>query len=530
MSVAARPATTGPTRGRSRASGVGRSEMGFACVSVIPTSRISKCNSADERFSLPAARQDWAARRSDMVVAQGGASRRHRPQRRRRAREGSDRTAALYVRQGRRHSRSRRAARDRSRGLELGGLHGLVNAAGIPAAERVLPKDGRSAAARTSSGSSASISSARSTSSGSRPRRWRRMQPTAGGERGVIVNTASVAAFDGQIGQAAYAASKGGIVAMTLPIAREFARIGVRVMTIAPGTFDTPLLGALPEAARAVARAAGAVSVAARTSRGIRGARPPHLRERDAERRGHPPRRRHPDGAQINAQLPTPDSQVGSPALLGVGSWKLGATISFRCSPSSPARWPASFTSSPALIISRRWRRWRSPGANADGCRAGRGDSATRRAWCSSRCSPCCCATCCRRSSAISAWSERIVGAALIAVGLWALRRSTQMRTAAHAHGVRLAPASSTCRQVRRGSAASAMPHASFCLGVLHGVAGSSHFFGVLPGAGAAVADCVADLHRGVRRRHCGRDDRVRRRRRHCNRQAARMARFPSAP
>jgi NAD(P)-dependent dehydrogenase (short-subunit alcohol dehydrogenase family) len=132
---------------------------------------------------------------------------------------------------------------------ELGGVHGVVNAAGIPAAERVLPKDGvqplshferivrvnligtfnviRLAAAAMASNA-----------------------PTAGGERGVIVNTASVAAFDGQIGQAAYSASKGGIVAMTLPIAREFARIGVRVMTIAPGTFDTPLLGALPEAAR----------------------------------------------------------------------------------------------------------------------------------------------------------------------------------------------------------------------------------------------------------------------------------------
>ena len=74
--------------------------------------------------------------------------------------------------------------------------------------------------------------------------------PGEAGERGVIVNTASVAAFDGQIGQAAYAASKGGIVGMTLPMAREFAGIGVRVMTIAPGTFDTPLLAALPEAAR----------------------------------------------------------------------------------------------------------------------------------------------------------------------------------------------------------------------------------------------------------------------------------------
>jgi NAD(P)-dependent dehydrogenase (short-subunit alcohol dehydrogenase family) len=64
------------------------------------------------------------------------------------------------------------------------------------------------------------------------------------------VTTASVAAFDGQVGQAAYAASKGGIVALTLPLAREFARIGIRVMTIAPGTFDTPLLAALPQAAR----------------------------------------------------------------------------------------------------------------------------------------------------------------------------------------------------------------------------------------------------------------------------------------
>jgi len=77
-----------------------------------------------------------------------------------------------------------------------------------------------------------------------------RSEPNAGGERGVIVNTASVAAFDGQIGQAAYSASKGGIVGMTLPIARDLARAGIRVMTIAPGIFDTPLLGGLPEPAR----------------------------------------------------------------------------------------------------------------------------------------------------------------------------------------------------------------------------------------------------------------------------------------
>ena len=72
-------------------------------------------------------------------------------------------------------------------------------------------------------------------------------EPTRSGERGVCINTASIAAFDGQIGQIAYSASKGGIVGMTLPAARDLAREGIRVCTIAPGTFDTPLLAALPE-------------------------------------------------------------------------------------------------------------------------------------------------------------------------------------------------------------------------------------------------------------------------------------------
>lgn len=75
-------------------------------------------------------------------------------------------------------------------------------------------------------------------------------EPNDMGERGVIINTASVAAFDGQIGQAAYSASKGGIVGMTLPIARDLSRDGIRVMTIAPGIFDTPMLAGLPEPAR----------------------------------------------------------------------------------------------------------------------------------------------------------------------------------------------------------------------------------------------------------------------------------------
>jgi NAD(P)-dependent dehydrogenase (short-subunit alcohol dehydrogenase family) len=76
-------------------------------------------------------------------------------------------------------------------------------------------------------------------------------EPTPEGERGVIINTASTAAYEGQVGQAAYAASKAGVVGMTLPIAREFGELGIRVMTIAPGLFDTPMMATAPEPIRA---------------------------------------------------------------------------------------------------------------------------------------------------------------------------------------------------------------------------------------------------------------------------------------
>lgn len=80
--------------------------------------------------------------------------------------------------------------------------------------------------------------------------RLEQAEPLEGGERGVIINTASVAAYDGQIGQAAYSSSKGGVVGMTLPIARDLSRFGIRVMTIAPGLFKTPMLAGLPEDAQ----------------------------------------------------------------------------------------------------------------------------------------------------------------------------------------------------------------------------------------------------------------------------------------
>lgn len=131
----------------------------------------------------------------------------------------------------------------------FGGLHVVINCAGIGVAERVLTKSGPSSLASFSKviqvnliGTYNVIRLASAIMAEN--------QPDTEGERGVIINTASVAAFDGQIGQAAYSASKGGIVSMTLPIARELARYGIRVMTIAPGIFDTPLLGALPEPAR----------------------------------------------------------------------------------------------------------------------------------------------------------------------------------------------------------------------------------------------------------------------------------------
>ena len=130
-----------------------------------------------------------------------------------------------------------------------GGLRILINCAGIGDPARVVGKDGPMPLDRFSRiiavnliGTFNAIRLAASAMSGG--------DPDAEGERGVIVNTASVAAFEGQIGQAAYSASKGGIVAMTLPIARELARYGIRVMTIAPGLFDTPMMAGLPEAAR----------------------------------------------------------------------------------------------------------------------------------------------------------------------------------------------------------------------------------------------------------------------------------------
>jgi NAD(P)-dependent dehydrogenase (short-subunit alcohol dehydrogenase family) len=128
---------------------------------------------------------------------------------------------------------------------QFGGVQGLVNCAGIVHGEKVVGRDGP----HTLAGFKRAIDinlvgtfnlirlAADAMAKGA---------PNEEGERGVIVNTASVAAFDGQIGQAAYSASKAGVVGMTLPIARELARFGIRCMTIAPGVFETPMVGEIP--------------------------------------------------------------------------------------------------------------------------------------------------------------------------------------------------------------------------------------------------------------------------------------------
>ncbi|KAB2928572.1 MAG: 3-hydroxyacyl-CoA dehydrogenase [Dechloromonas sp.] len=127
----------------------------------------------------------------------------------------------------------------------FGGLHGLVNCAGIAPAEKVAGREGPHRL-----DSFAKVININLVGTFNMIRlavdAMLKAAPDDGGERGVIVNTASVAAFEGQLGQAAYAASKGGIVALTLPVARELSRSGIRCMTIAPGIMETPMLLGMP--------------------------------------------------------------------------------------------------------------------------------------------------------------------------------------------------------------------------------------------------------------------------------------------
>ncbi len=128
---------------------------------------------------------------------------------------------------------------------KFGGLQGLVNCAGVAPAEKIVGKEGphklESFARTININLIGTFNMLRLAAEA-----MLKGEPDAGGERGVIINTASVAAFEGQLGQAAYAASKGGIVALTLPVARELARSGIRCLTIAPGIMETPMLLGMP--------------------------------------------------------------------------------------------------------------------------------------------------------------------------------------------------------------------------------------------------------------------------------------------
>lgn len=132
----------------------------------------------------------------------------------------------------------------------FGGVNGLVNCAGIAPGEKIVGRDGPHALESFARAVSINLVGTFNTMRLA-AEAMAEAEPESGGERGVIVNTASIAAFDGQIGQAAYAASKGGVVSLTLPAARELARLGIRVMAIAPGIFETPMLAGLPEEVQA---------------------------------------------------------------------------------------------------------------------------------------------------------------------------------------------------------------------------------------------------------------------------------------
>ncbi|MDZ7809003.1 MAG: SDR family NAD(P)-dependent oxidoreductase [Arhodomonas sp.] len=201
----------------------------------------------------------------------------------------------------------------------FGGVHGVVNCAGIVHGERVLNKSAEPHALDSFSrviqinlvGTFNVLRVAAAAMADN--------EPDAEGERGVIVNTASVAAYDGQVGQAAYSASKAGVAGMTLPLARDLADRGIRVMTIAPGIFETPMMASLPEKVRASLGEADPVPATPRPGGGVCGPGAPHLRECHVKRRGHPPRRCHPHGAAPTdpgvgagvAPAPSPNPALG---------------------------------------------------------------------------------------------------------------------------------------------------------------------------------------------------------------------------
>ncbi len=209
---------------------------------------------------------------------------------------------------GHRHQRHRgRLRRDRQRATEkafakAAADHGtariLINCAGVGPAKRIVGRDGPMPLdefARVVSINLVGTFNAMRLAAAA----MQSISPMQDGERGIIICTASVAAYEGQIGQAAYAASKGGVVGLILPAAREFAQFGIRVNAIAPGIFSTPDAARLAGGGAAEPRGCGAVSQIARPAAAICGAGSPHDREPLPQRRSDPPRRRVAHGAAL---------------------------------------------------------------------------------------------------------------------------------------------------------------------------------------------------------------------------------------
>ena len=182
----------------------------------------------------------------------------------------------------------------------LGGLNVAINCAGILGAGRVLGKEGPMPLTQFQATVMVNLVGSFNVAKAAAAL-MQHNDAGVDGERGVIVNTASVAAYEGQIGQAAYSASKGGVVGMTLPMARELARFGIRVMTVAPGIFWTPMVDGMPRSRAAVAGGVDPVPVAPGQAGGVRRPRRLHPRQHLPQRRNHPPRWRHAPRAEVTA-------------------------------------------------------------------------------------------------------------------------------------------------------------------------------------------------------------------------------------
>ena len=238
------------------------------------------------------------------------------------------------------------SARQSRRPLELGPLRVVVNCAGVATPGKVLGREGvlplanfEKVIAINLTGTFNVVRLAAEAMAASET-----IIDAATGtpERGVIINTASVAAFDGQIGQPAYSASKGAVAAMTLPLARELARHYIRVMTIAPGIFETPMMASLSAEAQASLGAQVPHPARLGQARGVRGTGFPHRGQPNAQRRNHPARRRHPHGAEVGRRFNNGGPAAFTPqALRGSGRKRYSGS----CSPAltgTSRRFPAA--------------------------------------------------------------------------------------------------------------------------------------------------------------------------------------------